>query len=59
MNKQNELPDELNPEYLFTLTHNQLLSDIVNGKIDCVEIARKTLIDRGFDDDGKTWIGFK
>lgn len=51
------IPDDLNPEYLFSTVANELLSKIVKGEIDPVEIARKTLRGRGLDDNGE-WVGF-
>ncbi len=45
--EQEELDDELNPEYLFNGTANRLLVLIVRGKIDPVALARETLTGRG------------
>lgn len=53
-----ELSDELNPLYLYSLTATALLTDILAGKIDPVEFAKKELKNRGLDEDGK-WVGFK
>lgn len=50
--------DDLNPQYLFSLTANDLLVAIVKGQINPIELAKKELRNRGFDDSGK-WIGFK
>lgn len=52
-----ELPDDLNPEYLFSLTHSKLLCKIATGEINAKHLARKQLADRGLDLEGK-WIGF-
>lgn len=50
MNKERvELPDALNPEFLFSLTHSALLVDIAKGRIDPVALARKALANRGSD----------
>ncbi|MFA6947115.1 MAG: hypothetical protein WC220_14575 [Pedobacter sp.] len=49
--------DEKNPQFLFSLTHNELLTAIVNKLIDPVKLAKKELANRGFDTSGK-WIGF-
>ena len=53
-----ELPDELNPNYLFSLINTKLLSDAVNGKIDLKELALKELKNRGLNEFGE-WVGFK
>lgn len=50
--------EDNNPEYIFSLTSNELLGAIVRGEIDPVMFAKKTLANRGFDENGK-WIGFK
>lgn len=42
-----ELEDEMNPEFLFNSTWNELLIQIVKGEIDPVQIAKQTLADRG------------
>lgn len=47
-----ELPDDLNPIYLFSTTHKQLLLDIANGKIDARELARRELEARGINNKG-------
>lgn len=52
-----DLPDDLNPEYLFTGTWTGLLIQIAKGTIDCQGIAKKTLANRGLDINGK-WVGF-
>lgn len=50
--------DENNPDYIFSLTPNELLGAIVRGEIDTVELAKKTLENRGYDEKGN-WVGFK
>jgi hypothetical protein len=50
--------DETLPEYLFSITHTDLLLAIAGGLIDPVAIARRTLADRGLDQDGQ-WVGFE
>lgn len=50
--------DENNPDYIFSLTSNELLGAIVRGEIDTVELAKKTLENRGYDENGN-WVGFK
>jgi hypothetical protein len=51
------MSDERNPEYIFNMTHTELLTKIVKGEIDPVALARKQLRNRGLDDDG-IWQGF-
>ncbi|WP_288237018.1 hypothetical protein [uncultured Alistipes sp.] len=45
-----ELEDEMNPDFLFSTTWNDLLIQIVKGEIDPVQIAKKTLADRGLNE---------
>ena len=51
------LPDDLNPLFIFSFTDKQLLCDIVNGKIDCVSFAKRTLKDRGYNEKNE-FVGF-
>lgn len=53
-----ELEDDYNPNYMFCLTKNDLLSKIVKGEIDPVKLAKEELAKRGLDSNGE-WIGFK
>jgi len=53
-----EIDDELNPEYLFSLTSNNLLIQIINGEVDPIRLAHKQLAARGLDNHSK-WVGFK
>jgi len=55
--KSNELPDDLNPLYLFSGTFTDLLVQITHGQIDCVELAEMELANRGLDIGGR-WVGF-
>lgn len=52
-----EINDELNPNYLFSLTWNDMLVKIVSGEVDPVQLAREQLANRGLDQSGK-WVGF-
>lgn len=54
---QEELPDDLNPQFLFCCIATDLLTKIVNGEIDPRELAWNELRNRGLDMNGK-WIGF-
>lgn len=54
---QGTIPDEENPLFLFSGTATELLIRLVRGEIDALQLAKKTLSDRGLDRDGK-WVGF-
>ena len=53
------IPDEENPIFLFNGTHKDILLDIINGKIDSIEIAIRELENRGLDTKTGKWIGWK
>ena len=53
-----ELPDDLNPKFIFCNTATELLLQIATGKIDAVDYARKELAARGTGKNGE-WVGFK
>lgn len=50
--------DELNAEFLYNLTHTDLLVAIANGELDAVELAKKALKQRGLNLQG-IWVGFR
>jgi hypothetical protein len=50
--------DDLQPQYLFSLTRDELLVAIVKGLIDPVKLAENELENRGKDKNGR-WVGFK
>lgn len=52
------LPDEFNPEFLFSLTPNLLLISIIKGHVDPVALAKAQLANRGYDLNNQ-WVGFK
>jgi len=58
MKTTTELPDELNPKYMFQTTANDILSQIALGKVNPVELAKRELANRGYDANGE-WVGFK
>lgn len=58
MNNPNELPDDLNPRYLFTTIHTVLLVQALNNKIDLQYLVKKELANRGLNDKG-LWVGFE
>ena len=51
------MEDELNPDFIFSLTKGELLLKIAKGEIDAVAYAKKELINRGTGTNGK-WAGF-
>jgi len=52
-----EIPDEKNPELIFTGVDTALLVGAINDHFDLHVLARQTLRNRGLDDDGN-FIGF-
>jgi hypothetical protein len=67
INKQNKdrpgndlnthLPDDKNPQFLFSTTHTSLLIEIVKGSINAEKLALKELEKRGLNKNGR-WVGF-
>ncbi len=53
-----DIPDELNPDYLFQIIHTDLVCQIANRKLDVAKLAKKEMANRGLDQYGK-WIGFE
>ncbi len=51
------LRDELNPLFVFSMTHNDLLVAIATGKLDAVQLAKEQLAGRGTGKGGN-WVGF-
>ena len=49
--------DELDPRYIFNLTHTQLLVEALNGAFDLDYLAARQLANRGLDKKG-VWVGF-
>ena len=56
--KPKAMSDEKNPAYTFNLTDSDILSMILNGKIDAFELASLAMAGRGNDANGM-WVGFK
>jgi len=50
-------PDELNPVYLFQLTHAGLLVRCAGGDFDLQQMAKDELARRGLNLNGE-WVGF-
>lgn len=53
-----ELSDDLNPEFIFCLTHSDLLLQALRGEIDLLALARQEMANRGLGKNGE-WVGFK
>lgn len=52
-----ELPDELNPEYLFSCIATELLVKAMSGEIDLNILVKNELSNRGLNNKGE-WKGF-
>jgi len=52
------LDDFKNPEFIFSATHTFLLTRIVKGEINPIQLAKKQLVNRGQNENGE-WVGFK
>lgn len=55
---ESEIPDELNKDLIFHMTHTDLLVKALSGEIDILECIRKELSARGLNEEGQ-WVGFK
>ena len=49
--------DELNPAFILSSVSSELLSQVIKGKIDLQELAKREMENRGLDVNGK-WVGF-
>lgn len=56
-NQEEAVSDDLNPQFIFSMTATELLLKIASGKIDAIDFARKELSNRGIGKSG-VWIGF-
>lgn len=56
--REEELPDDENPAFLYSNTWTCILVKIASGEIDANYLARVELAKRGLDING-TWVGFK
>lgn len=52
------IEDQINPIFLFSQCHKDILMDIINGKIDAVEMARIEMQNRGLDERTGRYIGW-
>lgn len=50
--------DEVNPIYLFSGTHTELLLRCANHEFNLLQMARKELVNRGLNRKGE-WIGWR
>lgn len=57
MAEDGKIADELNPAFIFKQTATDLLAKIAKGEIDCRELAKRILENRGQDINGQ-WVGF-
>jgi hypothetical protein len=53
-----QMSDDKNPDFIFQLTHTELLVKAVNGEIDLKALAEAELQNRGLDHSGR-WVGFE
>lgn len=53
-----EVSDDLNPAFLFSTTHNEMLVKIAAGEFDLQALAKIILDARGFNENGD-WVGFR
>ena len=53
-----ELPDDLNPKFIFSNTATELLLEIAKEKLDAIDYAKAELAARGIGKAG-VWIGFR
>ena len=49
--------DELDPRYIFSNTHTQLLTEALKGDFDLEYLVKRELANRGLSSKGR-WIGF-
>ena len=52
------IPDEQNPIFLLSSCPADILIDIINGKIDTVQLARMEMWNRGLDEKTGKWVGW-
>ena len=53
------IPDSDNPVFIFSGVTKDLLLDIVNGKLDPIQLCKRELRARGIDLKSGKWIGWK
>lgn len=57
LKKYADRPDDLNPQFLFSMISTQLLCEALRGDYDVMYLLRRELANRGVDENGK-WVGF-
>lgn len=55
---ENEVSDDKNPKFIFSMTDSDLLIGIATGAIDIVRLAKDELIARGLGKN-RAWVGHK
>jgi hypothetical protein len=58
LQKYADRSDDLNPQFIFSLTSTQVLCEVLTGEFDLDYCARRELANRGVDGNGQ-WIGFE
>ena len=58
MYMSDNIPDELNPKYIFNGISTALLVQALKGEIDLLKLVKNELINRGLNDEGQ-WVGFE
>ena len=56
--KNGTLSDDENPIFAFSQISSAMLADILSGKLDAMDLARRELAARGQNEKG-IWVGFK
>lgn len=57
--KIEELSDDQNPQYIFSLAHRDLLRKAIKGEINLEDLVKRELANRGLSLRTGLWIGFK
>lgn len=55
---ENNIPDDLNPKYVFSGTSTEVLVNLINSGDKVIELLHEALANRGVDLQGK-WVGFQ
>jgi hypothetical protein len=53
-----DVPDELNPEYVYSTTATALLVRLASGELNAQALALDALANRGLDPATGRWVGF-
>lgn len=52
-----DIADDLNPAFILSGVNNKLISQIIKGEINIIELAKREMEKRGLDFEGN-WVGF-